>query len=98
MGSSANLTGMGTKGGVEDIEKEVFEAADIIIDYGRQGFNHPRPSSTMVDFQKMEVARIGACYDVIQDAFHRFYGITLPHDPGRKVLLPGHLRGENRAY
>ncbi|KAB8231313.1 uncharacterized protein BDW43DRAFT_301774 [Aspergillus alliaceus] len=98
MGSSANLTGMGTKCVVEDIEKEVLEAADIIIDYGRQRFNHPRPSSTMVDFQKMEVVRFGACYDVIQDAFHRFYGITLPDDPGREVLLSGHLREENSAY
>ena len=33
MGSSANLTGRGTKAFVEDIEPEIMSAADIIINY-----------------------------------------------------------------
>ncbi|KAE8352228.1 hypothetical protein BDV28DRAFT_161918 [Aspergillus coremiiformis] len=98
MGSSANMTGAGTKCVVEDIEKEVLAAADIIIDYGRQRFSNPRPSSTMIDFQRMEVVRFGACYDVLQDAFRRFYGLTLPDDPGREALFSGHVRAENRMY
>jgi tRNA A37 threonylcarbamoyladenosine synthetase subunit TsaC/SUA5/YrdC len=35
MGSSANLTGKGTKAYVEDIEPEILSAADIIINYVR---------------------------------------------------------------
>lgn len=87
---SANLTGTGTKTVVEEIEPEVREAADIVIDYGRVKF-HPRPSSTMIDFQNLRLLRYGACYDVVQDVFWRFYNIALPGDPGKEVLYSGHL-------
>ncbi|KAJ5584788.1 uncharacterized protein N7459_004588 [Penicillium hispanicum] len=82
LGSSANLTGTGAKSLIEEIETEVREAADIIIDYGRQKFNSPRSSSTMIDFQNLELIRYGACYDVLQDALWRYYRIRFPlQDP-----------------
>ncbi|CAP78999.1 hypothetical protein E8E15_004144 [Penicillium rubens] len=86
MGSSANITGKGAKTVVEDIEPEILEVADIVIDYGRQKFHHPRVSSTMIDFRTIKVVRYGACYDVIQDALRRFYGIELPDDPATSIL------------
>ncbi|CAG8901310.1 unnamed protein product [Penicillium egyptiacum] len=89
MGSSANITGKGTKTVVEDIEPEILEVADIVIDYGRQKFHHPRASSTMIDFRKIEVLRFGACYDVVQDALRRFYGVKLPDDPRTSTLSSG---------
>ncbi|KAJ9606352.1 hypothetical protein H2200_009313 [Cladophialophora chaetospira] len=92
MGSSANLTGKGTKSLVEDIEPEILAVADIVLDYGKRKFSEPRPSSTMIDFRNVEVLRFGACYDVIQDVLVRFYGITLPEDPGRGANFSGHLR------
>lgn len=98
MGSSANVTGKGTKTAVEDIEQEIRDAADIIIDYGRQRYNYPRPSSTMFDFKHMRLLRFGACYDVIRDVFLRFYGLTLPEDPGREVLFSGHLDKDANIY
>lgn len=98
MGSSANLTGKGTKSTVEDIESEISEAVDIIINYGRQRYSAPRPSSTMFDFKNMRLMRFGACFDVIQDAFWRFYGIRLPDDPGREVLFSGHLDARANVY
>lgn len=98
MGSSANLTGKGTKTVVEDIEPEVRDAADVIIDYGRQRYSHPRPSSTMFDFKHMQLLRFGACYDAIQDVLRRFYGIALPDDPGREALFSGHLGRDANAY
>lgn len=90
-GSSANLTGAGTKTVVEDIEPEVKTIADIVIDYGRAKFNYPRPSSTMIDFSDLRLLRYGACYDVVQDVFKRFYNIDLLDDPGRESLFSGHL-------
>ena len=90
MGSSANLTGKGTKAFVEDIEQEIIDAADIIINYGKMKYNSPRTSSTMIDFKDVRLLRFGACYDVIKDAFKRFYGIELPDDPGKDVLFSGH--------
>ena len=91
MGSSANLTGKGTKTLVEDIEPEILAAADIIIDYGRRKYATPRPSSTMIDFRDVKLLRYGACYGVVQDVLKRFYGIEYPDDPGREVNFSGHL-------
>lgn len=93
MGSSANLTGAGTKTVVEDIEPEVKEIADIIIDYGQVKFSQPRPSSTMIDFVHLRALRYGACYDVVQDVFQRFYNVILPSDPGKEALFSGHVSG-----
>ncbi|KAL6241305.1 hypothetical protein RBB50_011778 [Rhinocladiella similis] len=92
MGSSANLTGKGTKTLVEDIEPEILAVADIVLDYGKRKSTFPRPSSTMIDFRTVELMRFGACYDVIQDVFRRFYSIEFPDDPGREVNFSGHLR------
>lgn len=89
IGSSANITGKGTKTVVEDIEPEIVEVADIVIDYGRQKFHHPRASSTMIDFRTIKIVRYGACYDVVQDALWRFYGIKVPNDPGMSALSFG---------
>lgn len=91
LGSSANLTGTGTKILVQDIEVEIRDIADIVIDYGRAKFSHPRPSSTMIDFDGLKALRYGACYDVIQDFLWRFYNISLPSDPDREVLSSGHI-------
>ena len=98
MGSSANISGTGTKLEVNEIEAEVQAAADIVIDYGRQRYGHPRASSTMIYFGSMRVVRFGACYDVIRDVFQRFYGIQLPEDPGPDHLPSGHLLPEARLY
>jgi hypothetical protein len=92
LGSSANLTGTGTKVAIEEIEPEIRAVADIIVDYRRQKYSHPRPSSTMINFDELRVLRFGACYEVIQDVFSRFYGLSLPNDPGQDILFSGHLR------
>jgi hypothetical protein len=98
MGSSANMTGQGTKCLVEDIEPDILKAADLIINYGRQKYNTPRTSSTMYDFKNMRLLRYGACYDVIKDATKRFYGMDLPEDPGKDVLFSGHAVEQQNSY
>lgn len=92
MGSSANLSGQGTKSFAEHIEPEIINAADIIIDYGKRKYSYPRASSIMIDFGNVELLRFGACYDVVQDAMKRWYGIEWPNDPGTEVLFSGHIR------
>lgn len=92
MGSSANLTGQGTKTIVEDIEPEILAAADIIIDYGKCKFSYPRASSTMIDFRKPALLRFGACYDVVRDVLKRFYEVDFPDDPGKNALFSGHFQ------
>ncbi|KAI0844611.1 hypothetical protein F5Y00DRAFT_273942 [Daldinia vernicosa] len=94
LGSSANLSGTGTKYRVDDINKELIDIADIVIDYGLlKWWVHGR-SSTLLDFSgpSVEVIRIGACYDVIRDVLKRRWNIELPADPGMESLRFGHLR------
>jgi tRNA A37 threonylcarbamoyladenosine synthetase subunit TsaC/SUA5/YrdC len=93
MGSSANMTGKGTKSLVEEIEPEIIAAADIIIDYGKRKYSVPRTSTTMINFKNMELIRFGACYDVVRYTMQRYYGIEYPEDPGKEALFSGH-RGE----
>ncbi|MDH6522887.1 tRNA A37 threonylcarbamoyladenosine synthetase subunit TsaC/SUA5/YrdC [Streptomyces sp. SAI-135] len=92
LGSSANLTGTGTKFRVEDIQQPIIDAVDLVIDYGLRKYHHYRRSSTIIDFSTMEVVRIGTCYELISDIMATQFGITLPADPGRDALPSGHLR------
>lgn len=92
LGSSANLTGTGTKFRVSDIQQPILDAVDLVIDHGLRKYHHYRRSSTIIDFSTMEVVRIGTCYELISDVVESQFGITLPADPGRDALPSGHLR------
>lgn len=97
-GSSANLTGTGTKFRGADVQPEIRAAADLVIDYGLMKYHRYRRSSTMIDFRTMEVVRIGACYELIAEKLHRHFGVELPPDPGLEALPSGHLREAQRTY
>lgn len=90
-GSSANLTGTGTKFRVEDIQPEVRAIADITIDYGLRRCHVYRRAGTLINFSTMEVVRIGACYELIAGVLKRWFDIDLPPDPGVDALPSGHL-------
>jgi len=90
-GSSANLTGTGTKFRVEDVQPELREIADITIDYGLRRYPVYRPAGTLINFSTMEVVRIGACYELIAGVLERWFDIELPADPGVDALPSGHL-------
>lgn len=83
---------------VEDIEPEITSAADIIIDYGKMKYSYPRTSSSMYDFKHHRLLRYGACYNVMQDAFRRWYDIDLPDDPGKEALFSGNVLEEQNKY
>lgn len=97
-GSSANLTGTGTRFRADDVQPEIRAVADVVVDYGLQKFHRYRRSSTMIDFRTMEVVRIGSCYEVIAEALQRHFGVELPPDPGLETLPSGHLREAQRRY
>ncbi|KAJ9610478.1 hypothetical protein H2200_005255 [Cladophialophora chaetospira] len=94
LGSSANISGTGTKYVAQDINSEILDIADIVIDYGLVKFGYHGRSSTMIDFSgpKPEIVRIGVCYDVIKDHLKRFWNIEIPSDPGQSALPSGHLK------
>ena len=95
-GSSANMTGTGTKFRVEDIQPGLRAVADHIVDYGLRKYHVYRRSATLIDFTTMEVVRVGACYELIADVLLRHYGVALPADPGLAALPSGHLREGQR--
>lgn len=97
-GSSANLTGTGTKFRAVDIQPEIRGCAEVVLDYGLQKYHRYKRSSTMIDFTTMEVVRIGSCYELIQDVLGRHFGVELPPDPGLDALLSGHVREAQRSY
>ncbi len=91
-GSSANLTGTGTKFRVEDIQPELRAIADITIDYGLRKYHTYKRSATIIDFTHgVEILRIGTCYELIADVLKRDFGIDAPADPGREESPSGHL-------
>lgn len=56
-----------------------------------------RRSSTMTDFTTMEVVRIGACSELIQDVLaRRQFGVVLAEAPGLDALPSGHVREAQR--
>lgn len=96
-GSSANLTGSGTRYRVEDIQPELKAVADLIIDHGLRKYHHYRRSATLLNFQTLEVVRVGACYELITDIMKRHFRVELPPDPGLDRLPSGHLREIGKA-
>lgn len=91
-GSSANLTGSGTRFRVQDIQQELKDVADLIIDYGLRKYHLYKRSATLINFQTLEVVRVGACYELIADVMLRHFKVELPADPGLDVLPSGHLK------
>ena len=91
-GSSANLSGTGTKFQLEDVQPELKAIADIELNYGLRRYHLYRRSSTIINFTDMSVVRMGSCYDLISDVLKRHFGVALPADPGRDVNASGHLQ------
>lgn len=81
IGSSANLTSQGQKFHVKDIEPEVLEAADLVVDYGRQKWQIYGRAGTTIDLDNERVLRIGANYEVIREKLIDWFGWSLPEDP-----------------
>lgn len=97
-GSSANLTGTGTKFRAEDVQAPIRGCADLVVDYGLRKYHPYRRSSTMIDFTTLEVVRIGACYELIQDVLRRQFRVELPPDPGIDALPSGHTRAAQQVH
>ncbi|MDN4588839.1 hypothetical protein DBA29_10080 [Xenophilus aerolatus] len=90
-GSSANLSGTGTRFRVEDIQPELRAIADITIDYGLRRYHVYRRAGTLINFDTLQVIRMGACYELISGVLKRWFGVDLPEDPGVEALPSGHL-------
>lgn len=76
-GTSANLTGRGLKGRVNDIEQVVRDISDYTVDAGSlAGY-----SSSIIDVDGMTTLRYGYRYEEIQQLAKRDLDIALPDFP-----------------
>lgn len=64
VGSSANITSTGQKLRVEDIEPKVYEAADLVVDYGR--YHGYQRSGTILDLETTRIYRICLWFMLVQ--------------------------------
>ena len=90
-GSSANLSGTGTRFSVEEIPDGLKQIADITIEYGLRRYHTYRRAGTLINFDTLQVVRIGACYELIAGVLKRWFDVELPADPGLEALPSGHL-------
>ena len=76
-GTSANVSGLGLKGRVEDIEEPVRRATDLVIDEG------PLPgfSSTIVDLARRTTIRFGHRYQDVRAIAASEFALDLPELP-----------------
>ncbi|KAF4438263.1 hypothetical protein FACUT_5128 [Fusarium acutatum] len=81
VGSSANLTDQGQKFRVEDIEPEIIEAADLVVNYGRQKWHLYGRAGTILDLNYERVLRIGANYENVREKLTDLFGWSVPEDP-----------------
>lgn len=90
-GSSANLSGTGSRFTLEDVQPELRAIADLTIDHGLCRYHMYGRSGTLINFQTMEVIRFGACYELIADVLRRWFRVDMPRDPGMAALPSGHV-------
>ena len=90
-GSSANITGTGTKFRVEDIPQELQGHRRHHVDHGLRRYHVYRRAGTLINFDTMQVVRMGACYELISGVLKRWFDVDLPEDPGVEALPSGHL-------
>lgn len=77
-GSSCNFTNTGTKFRIEDIPQELLDLADVVIDYGLRKYHKYQRSATLINFETLEVVRVGSCYELIADVLKRHFDVELP--------------------
>ena len=85
LGSSAKISGTGVRFRLEDIQPEIVEGADLVVDYGLAKYHLYRVSSTMINFDSMQVIRIGCCYELISDILQRYFDFECPPAPGMEA-------------
>ena len=79
VGTSANVSLKGSKFRVQDIEREILDAADIVVDYGLCKYHNAEGrSSTMIDFRDYSVVRKSVCFEAIARVMREGFDVSLP--------------------
>ena len=77
-GSSANMSLRGSKYRLDDIEREVRDAADVSFDYGTSLYaNDQGLSSSIIDFTDFTVIRVGHVFERLRRVFAERFDVML---------------------
>jgi tRNA A37 threonylcarbamoyladenosine synthetase subunit TsaC/SUA5/YrdC len=82
MGSSANLSGQGSKFRIEDLEPPLREGPDLVLGYGTSRWINPMGmGSTIIELPSWRVMRWGGCFEQQAKIIEKSFGVTLPPRP-----------------
>lgn len=82
MGSSANVSGQGSKFRLEDLEPPLREGPDLVLGYGTSRYINPMGmGSTIIELPTWKVMRWGGCFEQQAKIVEKTFGVTLPPRP-----------------
>jgi tRNA A37 threonylcarbamoyladenosine synthetase subunit TsaC/SUA5/YrdC len=77
VGTSANLSLTGSRFCVNEIDPGIIAACDVVVDYGLSRYaNAEGRSSTIIDFGRMRLLRLGVCGNAILAILRDRFGVT----------------------
>ena len=82
MGSSANLSGSGSKFRFDDVQESLREGCDLAMDYGTSRFiNEWQMGSTIIELPSWRVLRWGGLFEQQAILVKKHFGVELPPRP-----------------
>ncbi|MEI7786212.1 MAG: Sua5/YciO/YrdC/YwlC family protein [Betaproteobacteria bacterium] len=82
MGSSANISGSGSKFRFEDVQESLREGCDLALDYGTSRYiNEWQMGSTIIELPSWRVLRWGGLFEQQAALVKKHFGIELPPRP-----------------
>ena len=82
MGSSANISGSGSKFRFEDVQESLREGCDLALDYGTSRYiNEWQMGSTIIELPSWRVLRWGGLFEQQAVLVKKHFGVELPPRP-----------------
>jgi tRNA A37 threonylcarbamoyladenosine synthetase subunit TsaC/SUA5/YrdC len=82
MGSSANLSGSGSKFQLEDVQESLRQGCDLVLDYGTSRYsNAMQMGSTIIELPTWKILRWGGCFEAQALLVQKHFGVSLPPRP-----------------
>jgi tRNA A37 threonylcarbamoyladenosine synthetase subunit TsaC/SUA5/YrdC len=82
MGSSANLSGSGSKFRLEDVQESLRQGCDLVLDYGTSRYiNAMQMGSTIIELPGWKILRWGGCFEEQARLVLKHFGVSLEPRP-----------------
>jgi tRNA A37 threonylcarbamoyladenosine synthetase subunit TsaC/SUA5/YrdC len=82
MGSSANISGSGSKFRFDDVQESLREGCDLAMDYGTSRYvNEWQMGSTIIELPSWRVLRWGGLFEQQAQLVKKHFGVELPPRP-----------------